>query len=49
VLTSVEQLSDKQYRLDESVRLRVEERVRAMCQRRPIGTYPATATATKAA
>ena len=41
VLRAVEQVSEREYRLDPKLRARVEERVRALCVRRPISTYPA--------
>ena len=49
VLTSIEQVSDKQYNLSDTLRVRIEDRVRAICQRRPISTYPASTPASKAA
>jgi glycine hydroxymethyltransferase len=49
ILTSIEQVSDKEYRLPNSLQSRIEERVRQICQRRPISTYPAPVTASKAA
>ncbi len=41
VLGALRQLGEREYRLDEGVRARVEARVRALCARRPIRTYPA--------
>jgi len=49
VLASIEQVSDKGYKLAPKLQARVEKSVRQMCQRRPISTYPAPATAYKAA
>jgi glycine hydroxymethyltransferase len=49
VLASIEQVSDKGYKLAPELQARVEKSVRQMCQRRPISTYPAPATAYKAA
>ena len=41
ILSSLEQVSDKEYRLDPDLQSSVEARVRAIAQRRPISTYPA--------
>ena len=41
VLSQVEQVSDKEYKLDPALQASVEERVRAIARRRPISTYPA--------
>lgn len=41
VLTSTENVDDKQYRIAPGVREATEEAVRAICRRRPISTYPA--------
>jgi len=49
VLTSIEQVSDKEYLLSDTLRVRVEDHVRHLCQLRPISTYPAPATRSKAA
>jgi glycine hydroxymethyltransferase len=40
VLSSVEQLGEREYRVPADVRVRVERGVRELCQRRPIRTYP---------
>ncbi|HEX6884920.1 MAG TPA: serine hydroxymethyltransferase [Planctomycetota bacterium] len=40
VLGAVQQVSEREYRLDTGLRLRIEERVRQICLRRPIRTYP---------
>ena len=40
VLGAVQQVSEREYRLDAGLRLRIEERVRQICLRRPIRTYP---------
>jgi glycine hydroxymethyltransferase len=40
VLGAVQQVSEREYRLDATLRLRIEERVRQICLRRPIRTYP---------
>ncbi len=49
VLCALEPVSEKEYRLDEHVRARVEARVRSLCARRPISTYPTPLAARKAA
>jgi glycine hydroxymethyltransferase len=49
VLGAVQQVSEREYRLDERVRARVEARVLALCRRRPISTYPAPFVAARAA
>ena len=41
VLHSVVNVSEREYRLDQEVRNRIETRVREICARRPISTYPA--------
>ena len=40
VLGAVRQKSEREYELDSKLRARVEARVRAICARRPISTYP---------
>ncbi len=47
VLRSLQQVSEKEYRLDAGLRERTEARVRAICARRPIGTYPAPLAASR--
>src|SRR5262245_1778657 len=49
VLAGVRQVSEREYELDSKLRARVEARVREICQRRPISTYPAPFVAARAA
>jgi glycine hydroxymethyltransferase len=49
VLRNVQQVSEREYRLDAGLQARIEARVRALCARRPIGTYPAPSSGTLAA
>jgi glycine hydroxymethyltransferase len=41
VLSSLRQVDERRFDLDEALQARVEARVRALCARRPIRTYPA--------
>src|SRR5688572_3251778 len=41
VLAAVQQPSEREFRLDPALQARIEARVRAICARRPIRTYPA--------
>lgn len=41
VLKNVHQKSEREYRLDPKLQARIEARVREICRRRPISTYPA--------
>jgi glycine hydroxymethyltransferase len=49
VLAGVKQVSEREYELDARLRARIEARVREICQRRPISTYPAPFVAARAA
>jgi glycine hydroxymethyltransferase len=49
VLGAVQQKSEREFRLDPALRARIEERVRQICQRRPIRTYPAPHALSRAA
>jgi glycine hydroxymethyltransferase len=49
VLTGVQQVNEREYRLPTELRARVESEVRELCRRRPIGTYPAPFVAARAA
>src|SRR5262245_14639310 len=49
VLSGVEQKGEREHRLDPALQSRVEARVREMCARRPIQTYPAPIAIAKAA
>jgi len=45
VLKQVEQKGEREFHLDPALQARIEARVRELCRRRPISTYPAPATA----
>lgn len=45
VLKGVQQKSEREFRLESALQARIEARVREICRRRPISTYPAPATA----
>jgi glycine hydroxymethyltransferase len=49
VLLGVQQVSERSYRLDPGLRAHIEERVREICARRPIRTYPAAHPVARAA
>jgi len=49
VLSAVEQRGEREYRLDPALQARVEARVREICTRRPILTYPAPSVIARAA
>ena len=49
VLAAVQQVSEREFRLDPGLQSRIEARVRAICARRPIRTYPAPGAIARAA
>jgi glycine hydroxymethyltransferase len=49
VLSGVEQRSEREHRLDPALQSRVEARVREICARRPIRSYPAPSASARAA
>jgi len=49
VLSGVQQKSEREYKLDAKLRARIEGRVRELCLRRPISTYPAPLAVARAA
>jgi glycine hydroxymethyltransferase len=48
-LTAVQQKNEREYHLDPDLQARIEARVRAICARRPIRTYPAPLSVARAA
>jgi len=49
VLSAVHQQGEREYRLDPALQARIEARVREICVRRPIRTYPAPSATARAA
>jgi len=49
VLKGLEQVSEREHRLDARLQARVEAKVRELCTRRPISTYPAPFALSRAA
>jgi len=49
VLAGVQQVNEREYKLDAKLRARIEGRVLELCQRRPIRTYPAPQVVARAA